>query len=952
MARREFVVVLFILIAAAARAQDPNQPSPSPNDASVAKVSGSALREGVQEQADRNTTLWPAIGAVGAVLGALVMAAALCYRIRHDRAPERMQEAGDEQDYLKQVRLECETIKMLGAGDCPNIAVPTLTTFVSLRISGGWHQEVRVAEEDRAHSSEEALATARGQGRPMVILGDAGSGKTTLLKYYVMSCLTEDRYKSLGFNARPLPIFYPLRQLEPKARTPDSLPMNLERWASKHQLKISAQRFDQWLRRPGTLVLLDGLDEICDPAQRKRVCRWIDSAIGAFGKACFVVTSRRTGYRRSEHISLACKPKPVEVYIEDFTPDQQEKFLQQWFKEAYLARTYTGSAMQPEQWRRRQVEQAMQRAKVINDYLRRPENKAVSELARVPLILQIIAILWKDRTHLPKARSDLYCHALNYLLYGRDAERSIMTDDDEALKPRLSADESIRVLRPACLWMQEKKESDEVSCKEFRSHIRQKLRGIDGTYSPQDYCEWLKTRASLIDDCGEDHYTFRHKSFREYLAGMQLLEVCKRRSKRIQDAAGYFGIDWWEDCMRFFTAEADSETFDGFMRELFAQEALSNPNAKHRELLRFIFNEAKEPGTHALETHLMDSSGAISDAQKECILEDCLRVMGRRKFKAAFSVMLRFAREGEGPPVQTARRILIEERAVEKADVKREVTQRLHEESATSWWNAFELNAEYILVPGGAFTYSVDKQRREVGDVYFAKYTVTNRRYRRFIRYLQGQEGQLEDALPREAFAERLLALARASEVKAFARYLGSDAEVWAEKLGSKYDDDKRFGGADQPVVGVSWYAARAYCLWLSQLEATARGAAPEGRIEYRLPRDLEWEWAASGATRTYPWGDAPPNDKRANYDGNVGATTPVGQYPDGSTPEGLMDMASNVWEWSEDLYDKKRFSGARSLRGGSWNDIDLYLRCSARVNLNPDSRVNYIGFRVVCSQS
>jgi len=64
------------------------------------------------------------------------------------------------------------------------------------------------------------------------------------------------------------------------------------------------------------------------------------------------------------------------------------------------------------------------------------------------------------------------------------------------------------------------------------------------------------------------------------------------------------------------------------------------------------------------------------------------------------------------------------------------------------------------------------------------------------------------------------------------------------------------------------------------------------------------------------------------------------------------MDMASNVWEWSEDLYDKKRFSGARSLRGGSWNDIDLYLRCSARVNLNPDSRVNYIGFRVVCSQS
>jgi len=140
----------------------------------------------------------------------------------------------------------------------------------------------------------------------------------------------------------------------------------------------------------------------------------------------------------------------------------------------------------------------------------------------------------------------------------------------------------------------------------------------------------------------------------------------------------------------------------------------------------------------------------------------------------------------------------------------------------------------------------------------------------------------------------------------------------------------------NQPVVYVSWEDAVKYCQWLS--EKTGR--------QYRLPTEAEWEYAASGGgKREYPWGDEEPTPKRANYYASkIGKTTPVGSYL--PTPEGLYDMAGNVWEWCSDWYDAEEIT--RVLRGGSFNLIPVVLRCAFRYRFNPHDRLNFFGFRVV----
>ncbi|NTU53104.1 MAG: formylglycine-generating enzyme family protein, partial [Chlorobiaceae bacterium] len=222
------------------------------------------------------------------------------------------------------------------------------------------------------------------------------------------------------------------------------------------------------------------------------------------------------------------------------------------------------------------------------------------------------------------------------------------------------------------------------------------------------------------------------------------------------------------------------------------------------------------------------------------------------------------------------------------------------------------------------------------------KYPVTNRLYRRFIGYLKTGKLDGTGVLSVKQFRHALQAESNNGFMKGYSEF-GKKFEKLSELFQSKYDDDKRVNGDEQPVVGITWYAARAYCLWLSLMESEGSN----GTL-YCLPTEKEWEYAAAGSEgRIYPWGSAEPTPKLANYGKNEGATTPVGSYPEGATPDGLYDIAGNVWEWMENWRDEPKKS-ARALRGGSWFNLTEDLRCSSRNFDDPDCWSGNVGFRVL----
>lgn len=169
---------------------------------------------------------------------------------------------------------------------------------------------------------------------------------------------------------------------------------------------------------------------------------------------------------------------------------------------------------------------------------------------------------------------------------------------------------------------------------------------------------------------------------------------------------------------------------------------------------------------------------------------------------------------------------------------------------------------------------------------------------------------------------------------------------------------DRRFSGEQQPVVGLSWHDAVAYCNWLTS-------ASPKGN-RFQLPSEAQWEFAARGTdAREFPWGSEEPDERRADYGRDPGdGPAEVGSFPLGSGPFGHLDLGGGVWEWCLDEWedDYSRWESeepldpvgrvgtvGRTLRGGSWMDGAPSLRSAFRFRVTAGSRGSFVGFRVCC---
>jgi formylglycine-generating enzyme required for sulfatase activity len=261
-----------------------------------------------------------------------------------------------------------------------------------------------------------------------------------------------------------------------------------------------------------------------------------------------------------------------------------------------------------------------------------------------------------------------------------------------------------------------------------------------------------------------------------------------------------------------------------------------------------------------------------------------------------------------------------------------------------TWERRHPFEPEMVFVPAGPFWMGTDRRRLEragvewwdrmemetpyhqvdLPDYWIGRFPVTNAEYQAFI---EGGGYQT-----------------RAYWTEAGWGWKG-------DRTQPAYWTDEEYGGPRQPVLGVSWYEAVAYCRWLS---------ASTGQ-EYRLPSEAEWEKAARGTDgRIWPWGDEWDPTRCNVGEGGLHRPTPVGKYsPRGDSPYDCADMAGNVWEWCatkwEDSYENYRGddnlegNARRVLRGGSFVNSAGPARCACRDwPYGPVSRDRYAGFRVV----
>ncbi|MCX4240133.1 FAD-dependent oxidoreductase [Paraliomyxa miuraensis] len=518
--------------------------------------------------------------------------------------------------------------------------------------------------------------------------------------------------------------------------------------------------------------------------------------------------------------------------------------------------------------------------------LRKPEMRSarVYTMTHNPLLLTTICLVHRDRGSLPEQRVVLYEEAVSVLL---ERWRKVTKD----LGVTFPAREAMQVLMPVAGWMHAESGRIRASVDELQVPVAEGLRAIGHADVPaRKFLETIRDESGLLTGWGVDEFGFMHLGFQEYLVARGLHARVFDHPNVLAKLVKRFDQSWWQEVILLLLAQDHPPVFRRLMDELVRQTEF--PQWAKSELMGLCWTEAFGVSPEPFVELLRERDGDATLGGQQLAAVELLA----RRMPAALDELGELLREH---PATEVRRWW-QARAQQATKLETKVVH----------------GVELVLVPGGRFLMGSPKDEKgrldregpqhgvELSSFWLARTQVTNAQYREYMK----------------------------------ANPQAREPRSWG---------DRRSNQDDQPVTGVQWHEAKAYCEWAG----------------LRLPTEAQWEYACrAGSTTRYCSGNAEEDLARVGwYKGNSDGRLHVVR---GLKPNtwGLHDMHGNVWEWCEDTWvndykgaehrptDGLRVEpvgvGIRVMRGGDFDDWGDRARSAYRLRVPPDGRRRIVGFR------